>query len=265
MANDNASVSEAARLFIHSIPGDQQLYVQEALRFARWVGDAKLVADLRPPDVEAYVETFGANAPNANSRAEALKSFLNYAHKQKLMPDRLVTHVRVRRSAVNKSRGTAVLEQKQEVQLTADGLQALTEELEGLKGQRPRIALELRDAMADKDFRENAPLDAAREQQGQLEARIRELEQTLRNAVLISEARQGDIAQLGTTVVLHNVGSGSKLTYLLVSAREASPTQGRLSVESPVGKAVVGRRAGDDVDVTAPSGTIHFKVESVKA
>jgi transcription elongation factor GreA len=260
-----SSVSEAARRFAHTLTGDQQQYVQEAFRFARWVGEERSVADIRPPDVEAYVESFGLNSPNAGTRAEALKSFLTFAHKQKLMPDKLVTHVRVRRAGGSRSRGPLVAEQKQEVHLTSEGLQALTQELESLKEQRPKIALELRDAMADKDFRENAPLDAAREAQGQLEGRIRELEQTLRNAVVIQDTSGGDAAQIGSTVVLQNVSSGSKLTYLLVSAREARPNEGRLSVESPVGKAVVGRRAGDEVEVAAPSGAIRFRVESVTA
>jgi len=265
VTNDNSTVSQAARHFAHTLPGDQQTYVQEAFRFARWVGEERPVAEIRPPDVEAYVESFGVNSPNATSRAEALKSFLTYAHKQKLMPDKLVTHVRVRRTAAARARGPVVKEQKQEVPLTAEGLQALTQELEGLKDQRPKIAVDLRDAMADKDFRENAPLDAAREAQGQLEARIRELEQTLRNAVVISDTSRGDVAQIGSSVVLQNVSSGSKLTYLLVSAREARPNEGRLSIESPVGKAVVGRRAGDEIEVTAPSGAIRFRIESVTA
>jgi transcription elongation factor GreA len=268
VVNETASVSQAARQFAQSLPPDQHSFIQEALRFARWVGEERAVADIRPPDVEAYVESYGLNAPNATSRAEALKSFLTFAHKQKLMPDKLVTHVRVRRSGVNRARGaeTQVPQQREQVQLTAEGQQALTQELEGLKAQRPRIAADLRDAAADKDVRENAPLEAAREAQGQLEARIRELEGTLRNAVVISGdgGVAGDQAHLGSTVVLQNITSGSKLTYVLVSAREASPTQGKLSVESPVGKAVMGRRAGDEIEVSAPSGSIRFKIEKVE-
>jgi transcription elongation factor GreA len=267
VADETSTVSQAARLFGQSLPPDQHFHVQEAFRFARWVGEERLIADIKPPDVEAYVESFGANSPNATSRAEALKNFLAYAHKQRMMPAKLVSHVRVRRAGSNRSsaRPESVLQQeKQEVHLTADGLKALTRELDQLKAQRPKIAGELRDAMADKDFRENAPLDAAREAQGQLEARIRELEQTLRNAVVIADAEQAEVAQLGSTVVLQNVSNGSRLTYLLVSAREASPAQGRLSVESPVGRAVVGHRPGDEIEVAAPGGTLRFKVESVQ-
>jgi transcription elongation factor GreA len=267
VVNANATVSEAARLFAQSLSPDLQFQVQEAFRFARWVGEERPVADVRPPDVEAYVESFGASAPNANTRADALKSFLTYAHKHKLMPDRLVTHVRVRRTAVNRNRGgdaQQIAQTKQEVQLTAEGIEAMTQELESLKAQRPKIAADIRDARVDLDIRENAPLEAAREAQGQVEARIRELEQTLRNAVVISAGGRGDIAQLGSTIELQNVASGAKLTYLLVNAREARPNEGRLSVESPVGRAVLGRRAGDEIEVTAPSGAIRFRVESVQ-
>ena len=142
-------------------------------------------------------------------------------------------------------------------------MDALTDELESLKGQRPKIASELRDAMADKDFRENAPLDAAREAQGQLEARIRELENTLRHAVVLDERVTGDAAKVGSNVAISNVSTGARFTYLLVSSREARPTAGRLSVESPVGMAVLGRRSGDEFDVQTPSGTVRFRVENV--
>src|SRR5439155_26802443 len=140
------------------------LDAHEAMRLARWLGEDKPAGDIRPSDVESYVETFSASAPNAGARADSLKSFLNFAHKQKLMPERLVTHVRVRRTGVVRgpratSTSNRVSEGRDEVQLTREGLISLREELELLKGQRPKMAAELRDAMADKDFRENAPLD----------------------------------------------------------------------------------------------------------
>jgi transcription elongation factor GreA len=234
------------------------------MRFARWLGEDRSAYDVKPSDVESFVETFSASAPNAGARADSLKAFLSFAHKQKLMPERLVTHVRVRKqTGARGGAGSGSTIESNEVQLTKEGLDALTGELEGLKGQRPRIASELRDAMADKDFRENAPLDAAREAQGQLEARIRELEGTLRHAVVLNERAAGDAAKVGSNVVIANVATGARLSYLLVSSREARPTAGRLSIESPVGQAVIGRRSGDEFDVQTPSGTVRFRVENV--
>jgi transcription elongation factor GreA len=265
VANEKSSLQEVVRLFAESGASGQRSYIQEAIRFARWVGEERRISEIRAPDVEAYVTTFGANSPNASARADALKGFLSYAYKSKLMDERLVSHVRVRRTG-GKARGQARgLEEKSEIRLTKEGRAALEEELEQLKERRPRIAQELRDAMADKDFRENAPLDAARESQGQVEARIREIENTLRHAIGIEEGSKDDFARVGSTVVLSNLASGAKLSYLLVSSAEARPTAGRLSVASPVGQAIVGKRAGDEIEVQAPSGRVRFRIDSVES
>ena len=241
---------------------------QEALRFARWFGEARAATDIKPSDLEAYVETFGASSPLATSRADSLKSFLAYMNKQKILPERLVSHVRVRRTGIRRGSGNSVPEQPQEVRMTSVGKAALEAELEDLREQRPKIALELREARSDGDFRENAPLDAAREAQGQLEARIRELEGTLRHAVMVDEGDGrtiADRARVGCQVVLLNVTSGAQLSYHLVSAAEARAGSGRLSVESPVGQAVVGKRVGDEFQVTAPSGIVRFRLDNIEA
>jgi transcription elongation factor GreA len=267
VANNTLSISEAARLFADSLPREKHLDSQEALRFARWFGEERAATEVRPADLETYVDSFGATAPNANARAESLKSFLAYAHKQKILPERLVSHVRVRRSGVRAARA-AIIDQPADVHVTAEGKVALETELEELKAQRPQIALALRDARADGDVRENAPLDAARDAQGQLEARIRELEGMLRYAVVVDEVPETPsatgAARVGANVVISNLATGAQLTYQLVNAAEARPGTGRLSVDSPVGRALVGHRAGDQVEVTAPSGIVRFRIDSIE-
>jgi transcription elongation factor GreA len=266
VVNEHPSITDAARQFAHSLSPAKHQEGQEALRFARWFGEGRRATDLRPSDLEAYVETFGATAPNAIARADALKSFLAYAHKQGILPERLVSHVRVRRPTARQRAIGAGTTQTLEVRVSAAGKAALEEELQSLIAERPRIARDLRDARADGDVRENAPLDAAREAQGQMEARIRELEGMLRHAVLVddSEAAAGkDAAHVGCQIVLHNIATGTQLSYQLVNAAEARPGSGRLSVESPVGQALVGKRAGEEVQVTAPSGIVRFRIESV--
>ena len=258
------SMSEAARQFAQSLPPAKHPDGQEAIRFARWFGDDRPAGELRPADLEAYVESFGTNSPNAGTRADSLKSFLAYAHKQKILPERLVSHVRVRRTQ-SKSRGNSQNESNT-IELTAEGKALLEHELEDLKGQRPKIAAELQAARADGDVRENAPLDAARETQGQVEARIRELEGMLRHAV-VAEHGSGnvgnDAARIGSNIVISNIATGAKMSYQLVNAAEARQGTGRLSVDSPVGQAVLGKRAGDEVSVSAPSGLVRFKVEII--
>ena len=265
MTNDNQTISDAARQFGQSLPPDKHPDSQEALRFARWFGEERRAVEIKPSDLEAYVESYGSHAPNAAQRADSLKGFLSYAHKQKILPDRLVSHVRVRRT-ISRARGNSLANSSDQVQLTADGKVALQKELDGLIAQRPHMAEELHNARADGDVRENAPLEAAREAQGQLEARIRELEGTLRRAVVVEEEHGAvDRARLGSNVVISNVQTGTKMSYQLVAAAEARAGTGRLSVESPVGHAVLGKRVGDEVQVTAPSGMVRFKVDSIES
>jgi transcription elongation factor GreA len=260
------TMSDAARRFGQSLPPAKHPDGQEALRFARWFGEDRPASDLRPADLEAYVESFGAHSPNAGSRADSLKSFLAYAHKQKILPERLVSHVRVRRTQ-SRAKGSAQAESNT-IELTAEGKAQLEQELEDLKDQRPKLAAELQAARADGDVRENAPLDAARETQGQIEARIRELEGMLRHAVVAdagSSRSATDAARIGSNIVISNLETGVKMSYQLVNAAEARPGTGRLSIDSPVGQAVLGKRAGDEVSVSAPSGLVRFKLESIEA
>jgi transcription elongation factor GreA len=266
VTNENHTISDAARLFGQSLPPEKHPDGQEALRFARWFGEERPAVQIRPADLEAYVESYGSHSPNAASRADSLKGFLSFAHKQKILPERLVSHVRVRRT-VSRARGNALSATSDQVQLTAEGKLALEKELRDLVAQRPHMAEELHNARADGDVRENAPLEAAREAQGQLEARIRELEGTLRRAVVVADDHSGvvDRARIGSNVVISNVQTGTKMSYQLVAAAEARPGTGRLSVESPVGRGVLGKRVGDEVQVTAPSGMVRFRVDNIES
>jgi len=151
-------------------------------------------------------------------------------------------------------------------EMTEQQRTALQAELESLKAQRPRILADLKRAMEDKDFRENAPLDAARAQQGYVEGRIRQIELTLDRAVDVKE--QGPApkssVQIGSKVVLRNLSSGKEVSYTLVRSGDVNPGEGRISFESPVGRALLQHQAGDEVEVSAPSGTLRFRVERVE-
>ena len=235
------------------------------MRFARWFGEERMASELRPVDVASYIESFGAHSPNAGTRADSLKSFLAYAHKHDITESRLVSHVRVRRTASSK-RPAASSGDRTEINITSEGQAALETELEDLVAKRPQIADDLHAARADGDVRENAPLEAAREAQGKLEARVRELESMLRVAVVVDDAGVGappGTAHVGSSVVLANLASGTQLEYQIVNAAEAKPGTGRLSAESPVGLAIVGKKTGDVVEVVAPSGTVRFRVERI--
>ena len=128
----------------------------------------------------------------------------------------------------------------------------------------PEIAEDLRAAMADKDFRENAPLDAARDQQAHLEARIHLIEDQLRHAVIIDPETKGGRANVGSTVKVLNLDVDREQTFQLVSPSEVDPQGGKISVESPVGNAVINHIPGDEVLVKAPSGPVRLRVLDVE-
>ena len=125
---------------------------------------------------------------------------------------------------------------------------------------------DIKRAMEDKDFRENAPLDAAKERQGQIEARIRELEAGLTGVQILSKDSTRKIAQrvvVGTKVTLKDVSSGKQIRYTLVDVREADVTSGKISTVSPVGQALLDHSVGEEVSINVPKGTLRYTIEAI--
>ncbi|MBI3969005.1 MAG: transcription elongation factor GreA [Chloroflexi bacterium] len=149
--------------------------------------------------------------------------------------------------------------------LTHEGHAKLKAELDDLiNNARPQIAQQLLEARAAGDIRENAPYDAAKQQQALVEARIRELQRVLANAEIISDAHTGTKVTLGTTVVLHDVDHDEEIRYQIVNTSEANPRLGKISSASPVGRAILDRGEGDVVEVTAPAGTLRYRIERIE-
>ena len=120
--------------------------------------------------------------------------------------------------------------------------------------------------MAGKDFRENAPLDAAKERQGFVAAKIRELESEVSNAQILSgeaQANAGKRVVVGSNITIKDVSSGKRITYILVDKREADVASGKISTVSPVGQALLDRSVGDTVDITVPKGTLSYTIEKI--
>lgn len=159
--------------------------------------------------------------------------------------------------------------QTNEVPLTQSGYEAMQRELEHLRTVRRReIAEEIRDAWEselDKDIDVALPFESAKEDQAWVEGRIAALEDMLGKASIIDEdaARASKTVTLGSVVTLVN-GDGVEHEYQLVGSAESAPEAGKLSQDSPVGQAVIGRRAGDTVDVETPSGAKQMHVKSLR-
>jgi transcription elongation factor GreA len=148
--------------------------------------------------------------------------------------------------------------------LTKEGYAGAEAELASLRSKRLEVIEEIRRAAADKDFRENAPLQAAREQRSHLEGRILELEEALKTAVVVEERQRAEFkANVGDSIVLKDMNSGTELRYMLVGAREIDPTKGRISVVSPIGRAIIGKAEGDIVEINTPSRRLKYQVKSI--
>ncbi len=154
-----------------------------------------------------------------------------------------------------------------ELILTPDGYKRLQEEIEQLSTVRRReVAERIRVAREFGDIAENAEYDSAKNDQAHLEARIAMLEERLTNARVVTrkEIRSGEVS-VGTKVRLKDMSSNKTVEYHIVGSAEANPAELKLSNESPVGKAIIGRKKGDIVEVAAPRGALKFKIMQIRA
>lgn len=149
-----------------------------------------------------------------------------------------------------------------QVILTQEGYEKLKEQLRLLKTvKRIEVAKQLETARAHGDLRENAEYDAAKEAKAQLESRIRTLEEKLASARVVDvEGAPTDKVYFGTTVELKNKKTRDKVTFTFVAEDEADITKGKLSINSPIGKALLGHKEGETVEVKVPAGIIPYEI-----
>lgn len=152
---------------------------------------------------------------------------------------------------------------KKDFYLTQEGVDKLKSELEGMvKHERPKVASELKEAKEQGDLSENSSWDAAKDRQAYIEGRIAEVEHILRNAVVIAAPKKKDKVDIGSTVHLE-IEDGRQI-YTIVGSQEADPTAGKISNESPIGQALMGKTKGDEVIITVPSGEMVYKVAHIE-
>ena len=150
--------------------------------------------------------------------------------------------------------------------LTVQGEKVLRERLTDLKFvQRPQISEAIAEARAHGDLKENAEYHAAREQQGLIEAKIKEIESTLSNATIIDvkELPQTGRVVFRSTVKLFNLETENPISYKIVGSLESDPAQGSISFDTPIGKGLIGKSIGDEVTIETPAGSETFEIEDV--
>ncbi len=267
------SISEALTRFVaakKSAKTAQQSH-QELGRFVAWVGRERRVSELSPIEVAEYAQQIGLGGSESVHRLSPVKVFLAYWKDQGWIVNGLASHLRVprtrRTTAAKTSSRTNGRTAVTGSQLSQEGYDRLVTQLDDLKDQRALVLEDIKRAMADKDFRENAPLDAAKDQQGIVELRIRELEASINNAQILPEGASSKVARssVGAKVTLKDTNSGKTLAYTLVDVREADVTQGKISTTSPVGQALLDRMVGEEVTINVPKGTLRYLVQRITA
>lgn len=271
------SAGDASAHFLNAIePEKAREERPEVERFVEWLGAEREMGALGGDEIASYLRERFPDAVTDDDESELdeasaaqiepLRAFLAYASRLAFTEENLVPHLRLGEGAGGARGGAGAAAELggKAYYVTLEGVASLEQELEDLKARRPEIASELRAAMADKDFRENAPLDAARDQQAHLEARIRVIEDQLRHAVIIDPETKRGRANVGSTVKVLNLSQDREQTFQLVSPSEVDPADGKISVESPVGSAVIDHVPGDEVEVLAPAGAVRLRVLEVE-
>ncbi len=244
---------------------------QELRKFLRWSGDRE-VGRFTPHDMEQYAKEVGqSGADSAQQRLVPVKAFVDYWKDQGWTSHRLATHLRPprskARSAARASARPVKAPEEERTFLSQEGYNRLVQQVEELKSERASVTEEIRRAMADKDFRENAPLDAAKDRQGRIETQIRQLEASIASAKILPDSSGDTInrSAVGTRMTVKDKDSGEVMDYTLVDAREADVALQRISIQSPVGQALLDHSVGEEVSIPTPKGTLTYVVENITA
>jgi len=267
---DSKTVSDAIRQYLMNAlkPDERVRHQPDLLRFSQWVGHMTPLTSLTPLQIETYQAQLESAGAGTEKRLDAVKRFLTWVDDKGLAQQRLARYIKLKRTPGGRRTSTATAVRARDVvKLTKEGYERLKSELDHhVTVTRREVAQALLEARADRDIRENAPYDAAKNYQAQIEARIRELQEILAKAEVIDEAEvaQSDKVAIGCTVVVRDLTHDDEMRYTLVSSNEANPRLGRISTNSPVGRALLDKQEGDEIEVAAPVGTVRYRVERIE-
>ncbi len=203
-AGQGLNLGEAASRFLADLPPEERgVSQQEIYRFIRWFGRERPFTALTAAEVDNYAERLSQSDTDYVRKLELVRAFLVYAKKKGWTKTNLAAHLKARKVKTKPSPSPG-RSSAEAISLTRQGYAELESELAALRSERQKVIDEMRRAAADKDFRENAPLAAARERRGQLEGRIIELEGILKSAVVIDD-RQESTLRVGIGILLFSV------------------------------------------------------------
>jgi transcription elongation factor GreA len=265
-SNDPRTLLEIVGVYVGSLKESDEATHKELYRFVNWCGPERQFTQMVPSLIGGYADSVAGTGttPLAAERLQVVRKFLTYARKKGIIEVNLAQHVRVRKARTRKVLGGNLIDNEQ-VELTSQGHKQLVKQLAELKSQRAPLALDIQKAAADKDVRENSPLEAAREQLGQVEGRIREIEGTLIKAIVIDESGKSKslTVRRGNAIVVQDIKSGKKFKYTVVDASEANALESKISDVSPLGKVFLGQQAGQQVVAETPRGVVKYKIVEI--
>ena len=244
---------------------------RELDRFVKHFRGETTLNSITPSKVGDYAERASKNGTSEDmvEGLQAVRKFLLHASKEDWTAINLATHFRIKKVRLGSRTREKTTSESSGQQMTQFGHDQLVGERNNLVLNRTTISQAIHSAASDGDVRENAPLEAAREQQGREEARIKEIDALLRTAIIVdSFGNDAKIARVGARIRIEEIGAeigkkNKRSTYTLVSPTEASPTDGKISDASPLGKSLIGKSAGSQVEVNTPKGKASFKIIKV--
>ena len=262
------SLGQAFAEYLSSLKAaDRHRHEGYVRKYIEHMGSDTPVTLLSGARVESYAEQqIRSSDPKAQERVDSLKHWFQFLKKKGYVSANYGVHIRVRRTG---GRLTApahpqVRADESPVEMTAEGIEGLQRELDELNSQRTGLVEAVSHAREDKDFRENAPLEAAREALAFADQRRKQVETALKRAVVV-QVNSGDVSTVGSVVKVTRLDKPEEREFKLVGQREANAREQKISVESPVGKELLGRRVGEEVSVTVPSGsTIQYRIEAIR-
>jgi len=245
--------------------GDRDACARELNRFGRWYGFDKPLKSIQPVDLERYQEQLNATGVD-NKRLEPLRGFLSDAKAKKLIETSLAVHVRLRRAKGAGKGSDARSNEPETVKMTEAGFANLKAELARLETEvRPEIQEMMQRAAADKDMRENAPYHAAKEKLSEVQTRINAIKAQLQASEIVEQTVSTISVGMGSTVAVRDLADNEEMSYTVVGPGEVNARQGKISIQSPMARALLDRTVGDTIEVETPSGRHRFRIERIEA
>jgi len=254
-------LGEAATQYLAKLsPQEREASQPEIYKFARWCGWEMSFARLAGPAVAGYAEQLSVSDTDYARKLAQVRAFLAYAKKAGWSLTNLSVHLKPKK-VKNTTPVASARSLPEAVTLTRQKYDELDLELKNLKSKSQKLIRDIQLAAADKDFRENAPLQAAREERGHVEGRIKEMEETLKASTIIEDKKGPALKSgVGDNIILSDLESGEELRYMIVDPREVDPSRGKISIASPLGKALLGHQGGQVVEITAPAGKLRYRI-----